>query len=446
MIKKLSALLGGTGEENLLAKGSFHAFLIQGCGAALLLLTEAIAARLLGITQFGIYAMVSAWIFVLALIASLGFNQALLRFVPTYLAHEDWGGLRGIVRRANLWVITAAVVLGIGGSLLLLSLQKCCVDPAILPAFFIAFMIVPVLALSSLRQAVLRSLGSIAQALAPEWLLRPLIFIALLAGAAATLPSPLQASTALSFNLAATIAAFAMGAFWQHRAISPHLRGYAPVYRDREWLSVAAPFLLIIGLSMISSRIDVIMLGMLSEIENVGIYSAASRVADVVVFGLVSANAIAAPMIARLHATGRHEELQRIVRLAAKGIFLLTLPIALILLIFGHQILGLFGQEFADGYPVLVILVCGQLVNALAGPVSYLMTMTGHQNHAARIVSISALMNLALNILLIPLWGMLGAAVANALSTATWNILMLRFVKKELSIQSSAIIFLDRQI
>lgn len=435
MIKRTISFLNGATTENILARGSIISFFIQGIGAALVLLTDIFAARMLGITQFGIYAMVSAWIFVLALVASLGFNHALLRFVPTYLAHEDWGGLRGIVRRANLWVIVAAVVLGIGGSLLLLALQKCCVDPAIVPAFFIALMIVPVLALSSLRQAVLRGLGSIAQALAPEWLLRPLIFIALLAGAAAILPSPLQASTALSFNLAATIAAFAMGAFWQHRAISPHLRGSKPVYRDREWLSVAAPLLLIVGLNLISSRIDVIMLGMLSEIENVGIYSAASRVADVVVFGLVSANAIAAPMIARLHSTGRHEELQKIVRLASKGIFLLTLPIALVLLIFGHQILGLFGQEFSAGYPVLVILVCGQLVNALAGPVGYLMTMTGHQNHAARIVSISALMNLTLNVLLIPLWGMLGAAVANALSTATWNILMLRFVKKELSIQ-----------
>lgn len=439
MIKKLSALLDGTGVENLLAKGSFHAFMIQGSGAALLLLTEAIAARLLGVAQFGIYAMASAWIFVLALVASLGFNHALLRFVPTYLAHEDWGGLRGIVRRSNLWVIAAAVVLGIGGSLLLLALQECCVDPAILPAFFIAFLIVPMLALSGLRQAVLRGLGRIAQALAPEWLLRPLFLIALLVAGAFFLPPPLAASTALGFALLATIAAFAVGAYLQHRALPTQLRAHAPVYRDRAWLTVAAPMLLIVGLSLISSRLDVIMLGMLSDIEQVGIYSAASRVADVVVFGLVSANAVVAPMIARLHATGRHDDLQKVVGLAAKGICLLTLPLALALLLFGQQILGMFGSGFSAGYPVLVILVCGQLVNALAGPVGYLMTMTGHQNHAARIVGISALLNLALNGLLIPRWGMLGAAFATAVSTATWNILMLRFVQKELSIHCSAL-------
>jgi O-antigen/teichoic acid export membrane protein len=445
MIKKFASLLAGTGVENTLTKGSFHAFLIQGTGAALILMTEAIAARLLGITQFGIYAMVSAWIFVLALIVSLGLNHALLRFVPTYLAHEDWGGLRGIIRRSNLWVIIAATLLGTGGSLLLIALQGCCINPAILPAFFIAFVIVPVLALSNLRQAVLRGLGNIAQALAPEWIVRPLAFIALLAAGTALLPLPLQADTALCFNLAATIAAFAIGAYWQHRSLPLHIRTCAPVYRDREWLSVAAPLLLIVGLNLISSRIDILMLGLLSEIEQVGIYSAASRVADVVVFGLISANAIAAPMIARLHSTGRHEELQRMVRLAATGIFLLTMPIALALLIFGHQILGLFGQGFSAGYPVLVILVCGQLVNALAGPVGYLMTMTGHQTKAMKIVGVSAIMNLALNGLLIPIFGMTGAAIATAVSTATWNIMMLRFVHAELSIQSSAIQLFGRR-
>jgi O-antigen/teichoic acid export membrane protein len=163
-----------------------------------------------------------------------------------------------------------------------------------------------------------------------------------------------------------------------------------------------------------------------------------------VVFGLVSANAVVAPLIARLHATGRHDELQHMTKLAAKGICLMTLPIALVLLIFGRQILELFGEGFSAGYPVLAILVCGQLVNALAGPVGYLMSMTGHQNKAAAIVGFSACLNLALNGLLIPLWGMLGAAIATALSTATWNILMLRFVQKELEIRCSALQFFGR--
>lgn len=439
MLKRIQALLRGTAVENLLAKGSLHAFLIQGCGAALLLLAEAVAARLLGIGQFGTYAFASAWVFVLSVLATLGFNHALLRFVPTYVAHADWGGLRGILRRANLWVLAAAIAMGVLGSLLLLGLSDCCLAPDRLTALLTALLIVPVLALSGLRQAVLRGLGRIPQALAPEWLLRPLLLIALLYAGARLLAVPLSASMALACALAASTVAFAVGAYWQRRALPGEMHAHAPVYRDRLWLGVAAPLLLLIGLNLVSSRLDVILLGMLAPIEQVGIYSAASRVADVVVFGLVSSNAVVAPLIARLHATGRHDELQRMVALAAKGICLLTLPLALLLLLFGRPILGLFGSGFEAGYPVLVILICGQLVNALAGPVGYLMTMTGHQNRAAAIVGMAALLNLLLNLLLIPRWGMLGAAVATAASTASWNLLMLRFVHKELAIRCSAL-------
>lgn len=439
MLKRIQSLLRGTAVENLLAKGSLHAFLIQGCGAALLLLAEAVVARLLGISQFGTYAFASAWVFVLSVIATLGFNHALLRFVPTYVAHADWGGLRGIMRRANLWVLATAIAMGALGSLLLLSLRDCCLAQGSLPSLLIALLIVPVLALSGLRQAVLRGLGKIPQALAPEWLLRPLLLMALLYAATRLLPVPLSASMALVCALAASTGAFAVGAYWQRRALPGEMRVHAPVYRDRLWLGVAAPLLLLVGLNLVSSRFDVILLGMLAPIEQVGIYSAASRVADVVVFGLVSSNAVVAPLIARLHATGRHDELQRMVALAAKGICLLTLPLALLLLLFGRPILGLFGSGFEAGYPVLVILICGQLVNALAGPVGYLMTMTGHQTEAARIVGISAIINVALNGLLIPLIGMLGAAIATAVSTATWNLLMLSYVHKKLALKSSAL-------
>ncbi len=446
VIKRSLRFLGGTQVEHILAKGSLLAFLIQGSGAALLLLTEIVAARLLGVTQFGIYTMATAWIYILGMLGTLGFNHALLKFVPTYLAHHEWGALRGIVRRSNLWVALASLLFVIIGYLILLILRDAGIRNAVIATFAVALIVLPFQVLSSLRQAVLRSLNKIAYALMPEFILRPLLFMLLLAATAYLVPQSLSAMTAFLLVLVAAIAAFAVGAIWQHKYLPCETRSHPPIYRDREWLLTALPLLLIVGLNLISSRIDVIMLGMLSEIEHVGIYSAASRVADVVVFGLVSANAVVAPMIARLHSTGRQEELQRMVYLAAKGICLLTLPIALILLIFGHQILGLFGQGFSAGYPVLVILVCGQLVNALAGPVGYLMTMTGHQVKAARMVGISAMLNLALNGLLIPVWGMIGAAIATAISTVTWNILMLRFVHTELSIRSSVLHFFGKKI
>lgn len=436
MIKKLAGFIHGAGTGNTLARGSFLAFMVQGMGAGLILLTEIVAARLLGVSEFGLYSMVAAWIYVLALVGALGYNHALLRFVPAYAAHDDWGSLRGVVRYANAWAGSAALLMALAAAVLLWVLP---LEPAIVWPFAIALVSLPFQVLSSLRQAVLRGMDSIGRALIPDFILRPAIFIALLFGAAWLYQPPLTAKTAFVLSLAAAALVFLIGILWQYQALREKLRGVAPIYHGKEWLATAIPLWFLVGLTLISNRIDVIMLGMLSEVENVAIYTASSRVADVIVFGLVSANAIAAPMIARLYATGRYDELQKMVRLTAKGIFFFTMPIALAVLLFGPYLLRFFGQDFPAGYPVLAILVAGQLVNALAGPVGSLMTMTGHQTQAAQMTAVAAALNLLLNFCLIPLLGMIGAAIATAVGIATWNILMLRFVKSKLSLDASVL-------
>lgn len=438
-VNRVLGLVKGNGITGVLARGGLLAFLIQGAGAALLFLVEVVAARLLGVNQFGIYALVTAWLYILLMVGALSLNHVLLRFVPTYLAQEDWGGLRGLLRRSNQWAGAAGIVLACGGGALLAALRGCCVETVVVATFVPALIALPFQVLSSLRQATLRGMEKIAHALLPEFVLRPLLFLLLLGAAAYFIDRPLDAKTAFLLNLAAVIAAFATGAIWQRRHLPARVRAAAPAYRDREWLLTALSLLLVVGLNLISSRLDVVMLGMLSGAREVGVYSAASRVADVITFGLACANAVVAPMIARLHATGRQQELQHLVRQAARGVFLFTLPVALLIVVFGREILGLFGMDFREGYKVLAVLVCGQLVNALAGPVGYLMMMTGHQHAAARIVAGTALLNLTLNAVLIPLLGMIGAAIATATSMVMLNLLMLRTVRLRLSLEPSAI-------
>lgn len=436
MIKKITRVIRGAGVGGILARGSLLAFIVQGLGAGLILLSEIIAARLLGVGEFGIYSMVAAWIYVLVLLGALGYNHALLRFVPAYSVHGDWASLRGVIRHANAWAGLAVLLITLCGAGLLWVLP---LDSAVVYPFAVALLALPFQVLSSLRQAVLRGMNSIGRALLPDYVLRPLVFIGLLLVAAWGYGQVIDALTAFSFNLAAVLTAFMIGWYWQHKTLPVNLKQFAPLYHDREWLRTAAPLWLLVGLTLISNRIDVIMLGMLSNKENVGVYTAASRVADVIVFGLVSANAVAAPMISRLHATGCREELQKMVRLTAKGIFCFTVPIALVVLIFGQWILGFFGREFIQGYEVLAILVAGQLVNALAGPVGSLLTMTGYQVQAAKMTAVAALLNLLLNLGLIPQLGIIGAAIATAVGIATWNLLMLRFVRKKLSLDASVL-------
>ena len=120
--------------------------------------------------------------------------------------------------------------------------------------------------------------------------------------------------------------------------------------------------------------------------------------------------------------------------MAARGIFAITVTICIGLVVFGKMLLGLFGAEFTTGYVVLLILLAGQVINAMAGSVGYLMTMTGYQNQAAWIIGMSTLVNVGLNAVLIPKLGIVGAAIATATTTVLWNILMLTFVWRKLNI------------
>jgi O-antigen/teichoic acid export membrane protein len=438
MIQRIARLLRGEGIDSLLARGSAQSFLIQGTGALLLLVTEILTARLLGPQAFSVYSMAMAWVYILALLGTLGLNQALLKLVPAYEATGEWGLLRGAIRRANLWAGTATILLAIIAIGILWALGSCCMDKALVPVFLVAIAIIPVQVFSSLRQAVLRGLHRISSALAPEFILRPVLFGMALIAFSFWAGTP-GAVEVLTFYLASSCVAFMVGVYLLQRSFPAEVIRHPAAYRDREWLAVALPLLIIVGLNLISTRIDIVMLGALSRADEVGTYAAASRVADIVVFGLAAANAVVAPIIARLYAVGDRGSLQQIVRHVAQGIALFTLPIALILTLFGKPILGLFGAGFEDGYAVLLVLLAGQIINALAGPVGYLMAMTGHQVKAMKIVAISAASNIVLNGVLIPMHGAIGAAVATAISVMIWNVMMLCFVRAELDLSPSLV-------
>jgi O-antigen/teichoic acid export membrane protein len=96
--------------------------------------------------------------------------------------------------------------------------------------------------------------------------------------------------------------------------------------------------------------------------------------------------------------------------------------------------MAVFGPEFERGSTALSILLVGQVVNVAAGPVGVLLTMTGHEKRVAAAVGASACCNLLLNLLLIPRFGIEGAAVASAVSLILWNAAMLLWSLRRLRI------------
>lgn len=438
MIGRIAARLGVDGDTRQFARGTSVSFLIQGAGAGLIFLSEIIMARILGTGGYGLFATVMAWSQVLVLVVLLGTNNLLLRFVPTYLATADWCSLRGLLRfsaRISVLVGIGIVVAVVCGVVVVGERMPDDTRWALLAGFSVLHFS----ALSLQRQAVLRGLQRVATALIPEMIFRPVLLMTFAGGLAWGLGRTLSAPAGLAANSAAVILAFLLGWYWQRRTMPVEVGAASPVSDAFGWLKVSIPLFVVTCMQLLLVRMDIMILGLLSGRDHAGIYAAGSRVADLIVFALGTANIVAAPMIAALHARGDMRGIQRLLRLLSIGILSVALPVAVMIFIFGGDILAMFGTGYRNAYVPLQILVFAQLVNALCGPVSYLLAMTGHQRVLMIVLSVAAALNLVLNLLLIPAYGIVGAAIATAVTTVIWNTVLVYVIRRNLGVQSSVL-------
>lgn len=196
-------------------------------------------------------------------------------------------------------------------------------------------------------------------------------------------------------------------------------------------LTLSFPMFLTAAMHTIMTQTDIIMLGMMDDIKAVGIYAIAIKLAGLTSFVLGTVNTIAAPKFSELYHSGQMNELKNVAQKSSKLMFWSTLPIILIFILFGRYILEIFGEEYTVAYMTLLILILGQFVNAVVGSVGFLLDMTGYQKQLNIMVIFSGLVNIILNYILIPSYGIVGAALASAISLSLWNIIATFYIKNK---------------
>ena len=188
---------------------------------------------------------------------------------------------------------------------------------------------------------------------------------------------------------------------------------------------------------MIFTNIDVLMIGVILDKENSGIYGIASRISVFIAFGLFAINTVIAPQISKLYSENNINRLKLLLLTSSRYNLIFTILFFVLIIYFNLEILNIFGIEFSRGSTALIILCAGQLVNVITGSVGVLMTMTGLELYAARIIIFSIILNIILNLILIPFFGIEGAAVATTFTVSISNILMLYYSIRETGINAS---------
>jgi O-antigen/teichoic acid export membrane protein len=217
------------------------------------------------------------------------------------------------------------------------------------------------------------------------------------------------------------------------QAISNPESAGVPLF-EREVLSFAAILFGMQALEFTSGQSDRIMLGIYLNAREVGIYSVAATMVAFVGLFLQSINQIFAPTIAELFANGEHDLLLRLYQTLTKWSLGLTIPLALGIMIFAKPLMGVFGPDFREGWPVLAIATVGQLVSCGVGSVGLLLLMSDQQKRMVRAQAITVFLTLGLNFLLIPRIGLIGAAIASAATNASLNLLWFRDVRTRLNL------------
>jgi O-antigen/teichoic acid export membrane protein len=203
---------------------------------------------------------------------------------------------------------------------------------------------------------------------------------------------------------------------------------------EREVISFSAIAFGVSFLEFLISQADRVLIGFYLDAREVGIYAVAGALVTFVPIMLQSVNQIFSPTIADLHARQQHELLGRLFQTLTKWILGLTIPLAAVMIIFASPLMRIFGHDFEVGWPILVIGTVGQLVNCGVGSVGYLLLMSGNQRRLIRIQAVMATVMVGLNLLLIPRWGIIGAAAGAAVTTVVTNIWNLSAVRRTLGL------------
>jgi O-antigen/teichoic acid export membrane protein len=413
----------GLGLSARLARGTIAASIVFVAGACVTYCAQLAVARTAGAHGYGVYAYVLAWVSVLTYISALGFDISLMRFVPAYLATRAFALLRGVIQYA--WRRVAAAGFGIAFTAIAVTLARSGKLPHDLAnTFVVGFAVVPILALSWIRSAIVRGFGGVVSALAPDRVVRDGVLLGLVSLASAGTGWIIDAPRAMAATLLGAAAALGLVSLAMHRRRPDVLDTVAPNYDAQTWRRTALPLVVIGTADIMMNRMGVVLLGWMADTKGAGIYALAFNIAFAALLPRTAVNALLAPAISDLFVRNDRDALGAIVAKASWWTLLGAACISFPFLILAEPLLALFGRDFVAGAPALRILLIGQVVVAAAGSQLHLMTMTGRERSAAVLLVFSVAANAAIGTALVGPLGPTGAAVAATTALIGWNAAM----------------------
>jgi O-antigen/teichoic acid export membrane protein len=416
--------------KNSFLKHSSLAFIVRIFGALTGFLMTLVITRTLSVEQSGLFLLGYAVCSAVGMLSTLGLTNAFIRFVGGYHAEANWGVIKGIFNKG----LKAVLITSFGVALIIFVCSPFISNnvfdkPQFEQVLTVMAFAIPCFALYQLMAFAFQGLHKPVVSIFLQNISNQVIVIIAVLIAAVYITYLSATLVAIIFTIGASITVFIALIKWFS---NKNLTVVADYSQTSELVASAKPLFLMMLMGMLVQYSGQIISGVYLSTSDVAYFSVAQRISILTSFVLIAVNLVAAPRFAASVKQNKPEELRATSLLCSRLMVVLATPILIFMLVFPEFLLSFFGAEYKQASLILQILVIGQFINVVTGSVGFLLNMTGHEKDMRNVVFFSGPLALGLGLLLTPIYGATGAAVATAIALASQNLIAVYMVKKRL--------------
>ena len=375
----------------------------------------AILARWVGPEFLGIYSLANAIILIAEVVAKMGIETGVLRFISRLNISKDLNQIQRLIFSSLKMSVLSSIIIMIFLIALseIISIDILNSTPLLTKAIIVFSIALPfnVITLISAHATqgfkLLKYKSIVTQFINPSVLLFSTIIIFNFFNKEAVILAPMLITAIIGF--------FSMS-FFLKKISGANLFYFNQGSFNYDLLKFSIPLMFVTVLQTFMHWMDILMLGYFTDTETVGLYHPAVRTAGLLQSLLISFLGIYSPLISQFYEEKNIMNMDSIYKMVTRWIVMGSLPIAIIFLFFSKQLMMLFGQEYIASAPILMVLTIATFFQAVFGAAAPTLSMTGFTKLVLLNTFVAFLLNFFLNIFLIPNYGSIGAAFSTLIS------------------------------
>lgn len=394
-----------------IAKESTISFVGLGYGQFVRYLFTALLARLVGVQFLGIYSLGNSITNIAGVLSKAGTDVGLMRYISRRDIKKDRESIKTDIRSTLKMGLIFSIIIMLTQIILAGWLaENVFEESSLLRIVLIVYALsIPFTALMTIATFATQGFQLLKYKVFVEYILNPTVLIVSMIFVYFVFSSELAI---ILPTLLTGIVGFIVANYFLKKVAGVNILNIGKISFNKKILTYSLPIMFTMILGTLLHWMDIIMLGYFTNLETVGLYHPAVRIAGLQQSILIAFAGIYAPMFSKYYAQNNIIGMHHIYKLVTRWILTLVTPIFILIFLFSTKIMLLFGADFIQSSEVLIILAIGTSIFAIFGVSSTALVVSGYQKLNLINALSATIINICLNIILIPKYGIMGAAWA----------------------------------